>query len=377
MLYYENPYLKELNTEIVERKGDEYLLKHTILYPGGGGQPPDRGFVLCGEKKYEIVHLGDKWHRINGDCEGEVKIILDWNYRYYVMKSHTAEHAFFRFLQEKGAELVKINLGLESTIFFRGEISIDDVLLAEMKTRELIKKGANVRSFWIRSNDIERYPELRIKRERIKGEKIRIVEIESHDLSACTGIHVKNLSEIGDFAITRYRRGKIKEVKFVVDEKAKEMHYMNSTIVRRLSWKNNVDSGELEKYVENLKDENHRIYEILRNESMHFEFRAKECNGVKIFWQIFYDDRIGVRKMMEKVNREGGIVMIGNPLKKSVSCAFEPRYGWIRERFLNFLQAQGGKGGGKGNFVSGSVKNPREFIEEFIAKICESSPKYL
>ncbi len=377
MLYYEEPYQKELITQIIVRKGNKYLLKDTILYPGGGGQPPDRGKAVCGEKEYEIVHLGDKWHRIGGVCIGEVKIILDWEFRYYMMKSHTAEHTFFRFLQNIGAELVKINLDWESSIFFRGEISVEDVIYAEQSTRELIKKGAEVKSFWISLDDVDEYPELRIKKDRIRGDRIRIVEIVSHDLSACTGIHVKNLSEIGDFAVTKFRGGKIKEVKFVVDEIAGKVHYQDSTAARILSWKNNVDVKGLETYVENLKNENENIRNILREVSTHLEFKVRECGKVKIFWQIFYDDRIGVRKMMEKINREGGIVIIGNPLKKSVSCAYEPMYRWVRDIFLGFLQVQGGKGGGKGNFISGSVNNPREFIEEFIAEICKTQSNYL
>jgi alanyl-tRNA synthetase len=65
---------------------------------------------------------------------------------------------------------------------------------------------------------------LRIKIERIKEDSVRVVEIEGHDLSACKGIHVENLSEIGDFAVVSFKGGRRKEVKFIVGEAAREHH---------------------------------------------------------------------------------------------------------------------------------------------------------
>ncbi len=371
MLYYLDPYAQKFTAKVLKRDDNKYLLNDTILYEGGGGQPPDIGYVNCKGKKVEIRHLGRGWHETDCELSNEVEILLDWNFRYLMMKSHTAEHTFFRFLQNKGAKLVKISLGEESSIFFTGEISKEDVLEAERKTRELISEGREVKTFWIDKSDTDKYPELRINRERIKDSKIRVVNIENHDLSACKGIHVKNLREIGDFIITKFRKGKTKEVKFTVDKFASANHYRNSIAIRELAWKNNVDIEKLDAFIENLKNETLALREILRKETVEKDFNKVECNGMKIFWQMFYDNRIGVRKTMEKI-KEGDVIIFGNLLKNSVSCAYNSRYSFVRETFMSLIEKYGGKGGGKGNFLSGSTKEPYDFIEKFIKKVCKN-----
>ena len=369
MLYYEKPYLKRFKAHVLKRESGKFLLNDTILYEGGGGQPADIGYVNCEGKEVEIRHLGGGWHKYNCELSDDVEIIIDWDFRYLMMKSHTAEHTFFRFLQSKGAKLVKISLGEESSIFFKGDLSEEDILEAERRTRELIFQGREVRTFWIDKKDAEKYEDLRINWERIKDSKIRIVEIEDHDLSACKGIHVKNLREIGDFIVTRFRKGKTKEVKFMVGDHASSQHHRYSVEMRKIAWKNNVDIEKIDLFVENLKNENLVLQEILRKETVENDFNEVECKDTKIFWQIFYDDRIGVRKAMEKV-KDGDVVIFGNPLKNSVSCAYNPQSPQIRDVFMLLLKKYGGKGGGKGNFLSGATNEPQSFIDEFIRELC-------
>ena len=48
-LYYENPYINEYKTEIIDikEKNEKYhvILEETIFFPGGGGQFKDIGFI--------------------------------------------------------------------------------------------------------------------------------------------------------------------------------------------------------------------------------------------------------------------------------------------------------------------------------------------
>ncbi len=377
MLYYSEPYRKELEARIIKKDGKRYLLDKTILYEGGGGQPPDRGFFVCDGKRGKIKHLGNLWHEVSEDiCEDRIKIYLDWDFRYHMMKNHTGEHTFFRFLQNKGAKLVKISLGEESSIIFEGDISIDDIIESEKMTRELIKKGKNVRTFWIEKSDVKNYPQLRINIDRIKGDKIRVVEIENHDISACRGIHVKNLSEIGDFIVVKFRRGKIKEVKFRIGEEASNFIYENSVIGRKVSWENNVDIDKFDKFVENLKKENEKMYQSLKNISEELEFHKEECKDIEVYWRIFNygNNKVLVRRAMEIVNKEGKIVIYGNMGEKNmVSCAYPHKCSWIRDVFMALLSEMGGKGGGKGNFVSGSVYNVEDFVNNLKRIICDNA----
>ena len=374
MYYYQEPYKRAVKAKIVKKEDGKYLLDKTILYEGGGGQPPDVGFVLCNGEEKRIVHTGNLWHEIDCNLEGEIEMMLDWNFRYEMMKSHTAEHAFFRFLQNKGAELVKISLGEESSIIFKGDIEIEDIIEAEENTRELISEGREVRTFWIEKNKANNFPELRIKKERIKGDKIRIVEIVNHDLSACKGIHVKNLKEIEDFAVVRFRKGKKKEVKFIVGNKAKKFHYKMSRDFRRLLWKHEIESDKFEKYLDNLLYEREVLFSALKSLSNEMPFIIKRCGDLEILFRIIpgADRKTMVRRMMELTKEKGKIAIFGDPISHSISCAFSEELKQHKQEAIKILKELGGKGGGGERFISGYIPDPEEFIEKFKEKICKT-----
>jgi len=376
MLYYEDPYLKSLEVEVKERDGNKCLLSDTILYPGGGGQPADEGIAICNGKKYPIKHTGSLWHEIEGECKCDrIKIILNWERRYLLMRSHTAEHTFFRFLENKGARMGKIALGEVSSIIFQGDIDIEDILDAEERTRELIKEGREVTTFWIDKKDIQNYPELRIKIDRIKDERIRVVRIEGHDLSACKGVHVSNLSEIGDFAIVHFRMGKRKEVKFVIGEAAKNYHYKASQELRRILWHRNLDMEKVESYIENLENDSKKMRKALIDLSKDARFDMDKCGEVEVhhLFLPYAEKKLLQRRALEMANHGKAVVIYGIGENNVVCIAYNSSYPWARDEYMMLLNKFNGRGGGKGNFVSGSVENAREFVDELKKVICEKA----
>ncbi|NPA75971.1 MAG: alanyl-tRNA editing protein [Euryarchaeota archaeon] len=370
MLYYEEPYLKKIKARILKHENGKYLLDRTILYPGGGGQPPDRGMARCNDNEYEIVHLGDGWHRISGHCTDEVELTLDWEFRYYMMKSHTAEHAFFRFLQNRGAVLGKANFGEVSSLTFTGELSEEDIIEAEKGVRELIKAGVKVETFWIEKKEVREYPQLRIREDRIKGARIRVVRIGEHDTTACKGVHVSNMSEIGDFAVVKFRKGKNKEVKFVVAEKAERFHHEQSEKLRIFAWQNGIEINKIEAYLRNLLEENTNMKDALKALSATVPFTEKNCGSIRIYTLVFHggERKIIVRRMMELARQ--GVVIYGDEATNAVMCAFPDSLGFVREKFMALLAESGGRGGGKGNFVSGSVPDVQKFVATLKNILC-------
>lgn len=374
MLYYENPYLKSAKFKILKKEGNKILLNDTILYPGGGGQPADEGMALCEDRQFKIKHIGNLWHEIDGECEStDLQINLNWERRYLLMRAHTAEHTFFRLLENMGARMGKINLGEESSIIFTGDVSIENILEAERYTRKLIEEGRKVRAFWIKRDEVEKYPQLRIKIERIKEDAIRVIEIEGHDLSACKGVHVKNLSEIGDFAIISIRMGKKKEVKFVIGNMAKNYHFRASQTLRKIMWKRNLSLESIEKYIENMEKENENMLNALREMSKSREFSKNFCGDMEIYHQIFPygDHKIVQRRAMEIANHRNAVVIYA--INRAVCAAFNSSYSWVRDEYLKLIENMGGRGGGKGNFLSGSVPKPDEFVNILKNIICEKA----
>ena len=83
-LYYENAFLREFEATVMDvesREGAAYVaLDETAFYPGGGGQPPDRGRlgdVLVSDTNEEE---GRVWHRVERALTrgARVKGAIDW-----------------------------------------------------------------------------------------------------------------------------------------------------------------------------------------------------------------------------------------------------------------------------------------------------------
>ena len=95
--YERDSFLEELETEVVavgQERGRPYaVLADTILYPEGGGQPADRGWlgdVAVDDVQREsgvIRHFLEKEVRT-----GPVRVTLDWERRFDHMQQHTAQH---------------------------------------------------------------------------------------------------------------------------------------------------------------------------------------------------------------------------------------------------------------------------------------------
>ena len=93
-VFWQDPYLTELDTKIARVAGDEVTVEETILYALSGGQESDCGAiggrrVLGAEwRGREIVYSLESGH---GLTPGEaVRIDLDWRRRYRLMRLHFA-----------------------------------------------------------------------------------------------------------------------------------------------------------------------------------------------------------------------------------------------------------------------------------------------
>ena len=54
-LFLGDSYLREFEAVVVELSGREVILDRTAFYPGGGGQPPDRGTLGIGPVHASVV----------------------------------------------------------------------------------------------------------------------------------------------------------------------------------------------------------------------------------------------------------------------------------------------------------------------------------
>jgi len=212
-----DPYRTELTVAVIRVAAHDartyVVLDDTILYPEGGGQPADHGWIgaatvvdvrRCGD---EIRHYLD---RPPGD--GDAVLRLDWERRFDHMQQHTAQHLITALAaDELGWQTTSFHLGAtESDIELDApDITDDDLRRLEEQVAERIRQARPVTS---REVSPETFQSLEVRTRGLpRGHHgdIRLVEIDGVDCNTCGGTHVASTAEIESVVLlgTESRRG--------------------------------------------------------------------------------------------------------------------------------------------------------------------------
>jgi misacylated tRNA(Ala) deacylase len=230
-LCYSDSYLRSVEARVamVDAGGARLLvLDRTVFYPGGGGQPSDRGLVVrtsdgrswavrtAHKSDGEIVHelepdSGDP--PVVGDV---VRVDLDWARRLGLMRTHTALHALCGVVwRDHGALVTGGNMepGSGRMDFEFERMSGDLVDSIEATVNAELAAARDVRVAVLPREQAFAIPDLirtRINLLPAGIEQIRTVEIVGLDLQADGGTHVSNTSEVGQIHVTGYEsKGRI------------------------------------------------------------------------------------------------------------------------------------------------------------------------
>ncbi|MBS7627736.1 alanyl-tRNA editing protein [Candidatus Bathyarchaeota archaeon] len=218
-LYWEDSYKRVLEAKILKIEPDEksaayFVLDETIFHPKMGGQPDDRGtieragFRLEVKKVMLVNHVVIHWGKVLEGIPslGNVRASIDWNFRYLVMRRHTAGHLLDHCISletKAPAETLGSWLGDPCYVEYRGTVlpegSVDGV---EATMNELIRKGRPVFIEYVKREDLLKKA---IRAPNILRLPIldtyRVVTIENCEPIPCSGTHVKDIKEIGGFHI--------------------------------------------------------------------------------------------------------------------------------------------------------------------------------
>lgn len=199
-----DPYRTELSVAVIrtgEQDGRTYVvLEDTILYPEGGGQPADHGWI--GEATVvDVQRSGDEIrHYVDRPLDaGTMVLRLDWERRFDHMQQHTAQHLI--------TALAADELGWQTTSFHLGatvsdveldapEIAADDLSRLEERVAEHIRQAHPVTS---RRVSPETFQTLDVRTRGLpRGHRgnIRLVEIDGIDCNTCGGTHLASTAEI-------------------------------------------------------------------------------------------------------------------------------------------------------------------------------------
>jgi misacylated tRNA(Ala) deacylase len=230
-LAYTDAYARSVSAtvrDVVLEAAPLIVLDRTVFYPGGGGQPSDRGLLLRasdgrtwtvrGARKAgsEIAHELDP---NDGDppAVGDVlEVDLDWARRLALMRTHTALHALCGVVwRDHGAQVTGGNMepGSGRMDFEFESMSGDLVDSIEAAVNEDLAAEREVRVAVLPRAEAFAIPDLiRTKIDLLPAgiEQIRTIEIVGLDLQADGGTHVANTREVGQIRVTGYEsKGRI------------------------------------------------------------------------------------------------------------------------------------------------------------------------
>jgi misacylated tRNA(Ala) deacylase len=230
-LAYSDAYARSIEARVAAVETGEatlLVLDRTVFYPGGGGQPSDRGLVIrtadgrtwtvrgAHKSGSEIVHElepGDGDPPAVGDL---VQVDLDWARRLALMRTHSALHALCGVVWRDYGALVtggnmEPGLGRMDFEFERmsGDLvdAIESTVNTELAAEREIRVNVLPRAEAFAIPDLIR-TKINLLPEGI--EEIRTIEIVGLDLQADGGTHVANTREVGQIHVTGYEsKGRI------------------------------------------------------------------------------------------------------------------------------------------------------------------------
>jgi misacylated tRNA(Ala) deacylase len=216
-LYLDDPYRREFDAAVLDSTDGWCVLSQTAFYPGGGGQPCDRGQVTQGGCSVEVSAVrvddaGRVWHCVGCELDAGTAVHgrIDWPFRHAVMRGHGLMHVINAVARQQfGGLITGVQIGPQrSRIDFKlAGFAREQLQEFEERVNAVIERGLAVTSSVISEDEFRNRPELirtlNVLPPIVDG-RVRIVAIAGFDAQACGGTHVHSTAEIGRARIGKF-----------------------------------------------------------------------------------------------------------------------------------------------------------------------------
>ena len=363
-LYYTDAHACEFDARVIESAVHEghpaVVLDRTAFYPTSGGQPFDTGTLgsarvidVVDRDDGAVVHVLDREIATTGAVTG----VVDWERRFEHMQQHTGQHVLSAaFEKVLDARTVSFHLGTErSTIDLSRDLASSDIVRAEAEANRIVWEDRPVYVRFVSDDEAAALP---LRKEAKRTGKLRIVDVDGYDLSACGGTHVTRTGAIGLVAVSgweKYKGGV--RIEFVCGGRALRafdaMRGAISGCIRLLS----VLPAELPEAIGRLQNESkdlQRRLKGLQERLAGFEAQALVTAAQPIgHWRAIVQaaewDAAGLKAMaMAAASSPGVVAALFNPGSGLVVVARAADVGFDSSAAIKALVAEfGGRGGGR------------------------------
>jgi alanyl-tRNA synthetase len=304
--------------------------------------------------------------------------------------AHTAEHAFIGSLQKvlkRTLSVRKVEHKDSYNIAFirKSEVELDfeKITSAEKEVNRLILEGRKIshRSFSSLQEAKNVFPALRANETRLENAgTITIVEIENHDVSACSMEHVNNLSECIFFLVTNMSiNGSDYEIRFMVgknamDEAVKVTEKINS-ICAQIGANYNTVEATIKKITYEREQYHNRLKKLTNKILVDIPVQTIDNQNINLITTILHDmdwrtiqDFVG-----EKILKSRTIVILVNMVDDDMASLIFARSDDINLDCANIFEElrkdeNMGAGGGKANFINAKIIGSKsdKVVEELV-----------
>ena len=388
-LYEQDPFLVKFEANVLScekgKKGFDIVLDRTAFYPEGGGQPFDTGRLESagGERKVKVLEVHSREDGIVHTCNHplepgtEVTGVIDWDRRFDLMQQHSGEHIVSGLAHYLwGCENVGFHMGAEViTIDFDRPLTEQQfATLEETANWHLWQINEPVKITYPSPEELE---QIHYRSKKALTGQVRIVEFPGADCCACCGTHVRYPAQVGLvklLSMQKFREGV--RIELVCGGRA--FRYLNRTwdqnaqVSRFLSAKPFETAGAVERLLEENAALKSRLMAL---EESRFAALAGQYAGsgdVVLFEDGLSPDAL--RRLCDAVLHScgGRCACFSGEDVSGYKYAVGQAGGDLRDFVKELNNTLSGRGGGKPDFVQGSVQAGRGDIETFFQREVEA-----
>lgn len=377
-LYQQDAYLRCFTATVLDcqpGKNGQFLitLDRTAFYPEGGGQPADTGslggvqVLDVHEKEGIIIHTCDAPLIAGATVEGEI----NWQRRFDHMQQHSGEHIISGMICARfHCDNVGFHLGSDvTTIDFNCDMALEEALEIEAAANRYITEDHPLEVLYPTAEELPGIP-YRSKKE-LTGQ-VRLTRFPGADLCACCGTHVRSSSQVGLVKLIscqKFRSGVRLEL-LCGDRAARYLSALwlqNLQVSQALSAKPTETGVAALRMKEELAASKTRCGDL---ESQLFALRAEEyrdAGNVLLFEPALSPDSL--RRLTVAIGEVcGGRCTVFAGQDGDYKYAMVAAEGDdLRPVCKEMNAALSGRGGGKPNFVQGSVAATAATILDYFA----------
>ena len=372
--YYWDSYTVEFAAEVVETTEiagrPAVRLSQTHFYPTSGGQPHDTGRLFQGNQTARVVDVvvreSDEavLHVLDaaiapGMATGEI----DWPRRFDHMQQHTGQHILSQaFIRVAEAETIGFHLSGQSVTIDldRVELTVEEVRAAEQLANEVVARNRPVRASEVAREAATGLPLRKLPPGR--DGKLRLVDIEGFDLTACGGTHVAGTAEVGLVKVLKTeRRGAATRVEFICGGRAVADYRLKHDVVQQLGATLTTGIDDLPAALARLQEEARQLrLELKRERGARLALEAGQLldgaetvGGARVVRRVLVGREMDEARQLATLLTAGGAVALLGVAGERAQLVFArptegPGFAHVGEAIKPALAALGGARGGGG-----------------------------